>query len=690
VSTSPLGDSGFTFGGLRPRSNSISIDGLDNTDETTGSSLVALSPEIVREFQIVNNGTSAEFGGSAGGAINVITKTGSNEFHGTTFTFFQNENLNAQPFVGVAGRPIFRRYQPGASFGGPLVRDKLFFYFAAEQEHSIADEQSGIDALARTRINTALTAGFAPRLTVRYINGSPFRTGADETEAAGKLTYLINSFNTFNVRFAFTNNRRRSDAFNTDNLTDLSARGSAYTKDFQTTGSVTSVIAQTVINDLRVQLARRQFLSHAGDPMGPGIEIVGLVRLGRPYDADGNRRETREQVVDTVSYIRGKQEFKTGGSINHVSLESNFSNSFGGIYSFRTVDDFLASRPAFWRQAFGSTNTEFGVTSFGAFIQDRWQLSPQLTLNLGSRYDVENLPTPFSTDKNNVSPRLGIAWSPSKEWVVRAGFGLFFDRMPLAFLNSAIQKNGAQAFEQVAYDATAGQIFTANGGGKALGPVATISHSIYRADSGLKTPYSVQTFAGVERLIAADTTIRAELLFTRGVNLPRTRNINLLPPVILTAANAPSLGFPNPTPQQIGRPVFGPGRVDPGYDGIYQLEDSAQSTYRGLSVAVNKRFSSEIAALASYTLSRATDDASDFNEQSQNPFDLRSERAPSLQDVRQRLVLSGVFELPFGDAEETANGGKDSLLTEVFSNIEIAPIITFSSGRPVNPLTGSD
>ncbi len=692
ASNSPLADSGFTFGGLRPRSNSISIDGLDNTDETTGAALVTLSPEIVREFQIVNNGISAEFGGASGGAINVITKTGANEFHGTAFTFVQNEHLNAHPFAGnnPAFRPIFRRYQPGVSFGGPILRDKLFFYIAAEQEHSVAGEQSGIDSIVRFRINNALASGFAPRLTVRSINGNPFRIGADETELAGKLTYFVNSFNTFNLRVAYTNNRQRAEAFNADNLADQSARGSVYSKDYQATGSLISVITPKFINDFRFQISNRQFLSRAGDAVGPGIEIVGLARFGRPYHADGDRREARGQLVDTLSVSRGSHEWKTGGSLNHVLLRSDLNDGFAGIYTFRTVDDFIASRAAFWRQAFGNPHTEMGVTSFGAFIQDRWQRSPKLTLNLGLRYDLEKLPAPFRADKNNFSPRLGLAWSSSKEWVVRAGFGLFYDRLPLAFPNAAIQKNGIQAFEQVAFDASAAQIFTTNRGGKALLPVTNIAPSIYRAEPGFKTPYSIQTFAGVEHLLTENTTIRAEFLFTRGVNLPRTRNINLLPPVILTVANAASLGILSPTPQQIGRSVFGPGRVDPRFDAIYQLEDSACSTYRGITLALNKHFSNEISVLASYTVSKVIDDASDFDEQPQNPFQLRSERALSLQDVRHRLVISGVFELPFGNEEDKAKGGNDRLLKEIFSNIEIAPIVTLSSGRPFNALTGTD
>src|SRR5205085_1410456 len=137
-SGSPLPDSGFTFGGLRPRSNSISIDGLDNTDETSGAARVALSPEIVREFQIINNGLSAESGGAAGGAINVVTKTGANAFHGDVFLFVQNEVFNARDTVTAktgTAKPNFHRYQPGFALGGPLRRDRLFFYIAGEQEH---------------------------------------------------------------------------------------------------------------------------------------------------------------------------------------------------------------------------------------------------------------------------------------------------------------------------------------------------------------------------------------------------------------------------------------------------------------------------------------------------------------------------------------------------------------------------
>ncbi len=204
ASGSPLADSGFTFGGLRTRSNSISIDGLDNTDETTGAARIALSPEIIREFQIVNSGQSAEFGGAAGGAINVITRVGENEFHGDAFTFVSNERFNARESFSdpsPSSRLRFRRVQPGVALGGPLKRDRLFFYAAAEQERLSAEDEAEIPSSTHTRINSLLASGFATRLAVRSLTPGRFRIGSDETEMAGKLTYIASP--TSHVKLSF-------------------------------------------------------------------------------------------------------------------------------------------------------------------------------------------------------------------------------------------------------------------------------------------------------------------------------------------------------------------------------------------------------------------------------------------------------------------------------------------------------
>src|SRR5260370_28998033 len=182
--------------------------------------------------------------------------------------------------------------------------------------------------------------------------------------------------------------------------------------------------------------------------------------------------------------------------------------------------------------------------------------------------------------------------------------------------------------------------------------MGTVQASIFRADPGLATPYSQQANLGIEHLLTKNLSASVNYLFVRGIKLSRTRNVNLLPPVILTNQNAASLGIANPIPEEIGREVFGPGRRDPRFNDIYLLEDSASSTYHGVSIALNRRLANEFEVSASYTFARTIDDASDFDEQPENPFNLSGERALSRNHQQHRFILSGLYDLPFGDEEE--------------------------------------
>ena len=211
--------------------------------------------------------------------------------------------------------------------------------------------------------------------------------------------------------------------------------------------------------------------------------------------------------------------------------------------------------------------------------------------------------------------------------------------------------------------------FQAAAGGALTAPVSGVPPSIYTADPGLATPYSEQASFAVEHLLARDLTATASYLFVRGVRLSRTRNINLLPP----------------------GPVFGPGRADPQFNDIYQLEDSASSVYQGVTLALNRRMSDELEFSANYTFSKTLDNASDFDEQPQNPFNLADEWALSRQDQRHRLVFNALWELPIGGEEDGAGQAQQQgWLTRIFRHIEVAPIFTVESGRPVDPLTGVD
>ncbi|MGA2267471.1 MAG: TonB-dependent receptor [Bryobacteraceae bacterium] len=642
-SMAPLPDSGFTFGGLRGRSNNVTIDGLDNNDEYVGSSRTELSLETVQEFQVVNAGLSAETGGASGGSINVVTRIGANAIHGDAFLFLENGSLNARdPFETESATPNLHRYRTGVALGGPIVKDRTFYYAAFEQEHNRSLEDSFIGGALVAEINRILALN--PPLpygrgSVRQISDGYFPASRAETEASAKINHQWTPRNSVMLRYAFTDNREAGDAFHTAGWTDPSARGSSFTEDNAVVGSLTSVFTPSSVGDLRFQIADRRAVLRTNDAAGPGVDIAGLVEFGRPYDGNGRRTESHRQATYTYSHSMGHHLWKAGATVNRVQEDAAMPDGFGGTYIFASLADFAAGRPDQFRQVVGAAGARYAVASFGGFVEDHWSVTRKLTADLGLRYDFEHLPGMFRQDTNNVSPRAGLAYQVAPAWVLRAGYGIFYDRYVLASLNRAIQVNGINAYELV-MDGSAG----------AARP------SIYTADKGLATPYSQQSSFAVEHLLARDLTASAAYLHVRGVKLSRTRNINR-----------------------------GTG-TDAQFTDIFQLEDSASSSYSGVSFTLNRRMSDELEFSASYTLSKTFDDASDFDEQPQDPRNLAPEWALSRQQQQQRLVSNALWELPIGDEAGAAHGWA----TRIFGHIQVAPIFTVESGRPVNPLTGVD
>ena len=350
----PSGGTGFTFGGLRARSNNVSIDGLDNNDEYTGSSRIELSPEIVQEFQVVNNGLSAESGGASGGSINVITRSGTNMIHGDAFLFAQDSALNARdPFETESGKPSFRRFRAGVALGGPIIKGQTFYYVAAEQEHNRGQMGSDIDPTVASTINAFLALGALPGLATRQITIAFSPTARSETEVAGKLDHQFRKNTALMLRYAFTNNKEAGDAFNTSGLIDASARGSSFTSDNAFSGSLTTVLESQAVSDFRFQVATRHAVSRTNQLFGPEIDIAGLVTFGRPYAGNSERRENHYQGDYTYTRTRGKHLWKMGGTVNRVRLRADVPDGFGGVYLFGSLADFLAGRPDQVRQAFG-------------------------------------------------------------------------------------------------------------------------------------------------------------------------------------------------------------------------------------------------------------------------------------------------------------------------------------------------
>lgn len=672
--TSVLPSSGFSFQGLRPRGNTLTIDGIDNTDEFTGSSRTELSLEVVREFQVVQNGWFAENSGAAG-AINVVTRSGANTLHGDLFLFGQSGALNAQPKLEetLGENPTLKRYRAGGAIGGPVVRNRTFYYAAAEREGTHDQTASDISPSAATTINAALSAGLLPELGTRQLTTGLFSTAYQETEASFKATNQLEHRGAVMASFAANQSSNDHDGFNRGGLFDRSARGSSSNRDVAATGSWNTTITSTTVNELRGQFAGRRQTFQPADRIGPGVSIAGVADFGTAYVGDSDRNQLYVEVADALTQSHGQHLLKVGGNVRRVALTGNVSDGRRGLYTFRSLDQFLEGQPDTTRQFSAAVDVDYGVWRSSAFVQDHWAVAPTLTVDAGARFDSTQFPSALEMSNRLLTPRAGVAWAIAPGWIVRGGAGRFADRLVLAAIERALTASQHGVVEQI------------GGAGESVS-----LPSRYTVRPGAWNPDSLQASVGVEHLVTSNLTAALTYLYASGRNLPRTVNVNLPPPTILTTSNAESLGVDAPTPQQLGRPVFGPERLNPSWDGIFELQPTAASTYHGVTISLNRRLSNEIEWSTSYTWSHARDSASEFDEQPQNPFALGDEWADSRYDARHRFVASALFDLPIGDEEDQQPGQPATMWTRAFSHIEIAPIVTLASGSPVNAVTGGD
>ena len=646
-------DSGFTFAGLRPRNNSLSIDGLDNRDETTGSSRVAIGQEAVAEFRVTASEVAPEFGGAAGGNLNVVTLSGTNRFHGDVNLFAADSFIEARsPEAETSIRPDRRQYQPEAALNGPLQRDRTFFAGTIEAEHESSQEFSEIaGAGAQALINTALATPLFSRAAVRSVTARLFPTESTSTETSLKLTHNFGALHQVSARYALSRASIGREVLGGDNFSEESARGSSRNQDQSFAAGWQAIASPTFINELRFQYAGR-IVDLTPNSHGALLEIPGVVSLGQSPVLDASRTEVHVQLVDSVTLVRGAHQFGFGGSAQHVTLNASLAERFAGIFVFPSLDAFTAAAPDVFLQAFGEPRTRYSTDPIALWAQDQWRPVSGLTIVAGVRYEAEILPRPFGNATRAVAPRLGIAWQPHGHghWVFRAGSGLSYDRFPLAFLNDAIQKDGVHGFEQYAVGSDAVRIFRTAQGGTLAAPVSFIAPSLYRPEPAFASnpTYARKLSAGVERSLDANTTITVEYMNVAGYHLPRLRNAALsLPPEFL-------------------------------------LEQSASSQYQGVSVTLRRRLTKELTYLLAYTAGAAYDDASDFNEQPLNPANTRLDWSRSRQYEAHRLVASGLFELPFDDL------GAPKWLKKVGDRFDLAPVISVGSPRPVNALATSD
>ena len=312
--------SGFSTGGLRPSSNALYIDGTDDNDEYTGLSRTELSPEAISDFQIVNHGYAAQSGGSAGGSVEVETRAGANLQHGDAFLFVQNGALNATPALELAPhKPDENRLRAGLSTGGAIRRNRLFYYVAGEQEMARGEEAGDFSGATGTAIDAALSQG-GP-LRGLQLRGGFFPTTNQETELSGRID-RDSADNSLMLRYALTNNRSVNDAFGTDDLADVTARGSAFYNDNSINGSWTHTFSPQSLGQLNYEISQRRVDLRTGSTQGPGVVIAGIARFGTPYTGNSRRYETHVDLAESMVRQHGSRLFEAGAAETHIGLRA--------------------------------------------------------------------------------------------------------------------------------------------------------------------------------------------------------------------------------------------------------------------------------------------------------------------------------------------------------------------------------
>jgi hypothetical protein len=683
------GGGSFSFGGLRPGSNSVYLDDVNDNDEYSGGSRTQLSPEAISDFQIVNHGFAAKSGGGAGGSIDVQTRAGVNRVHGDGFSFVQNGALNGTPPLGLfPNKPTESRVRAGVALGGPMLRDRTFFYTAAEQEIAHGQEANDLGPATLDALHSSLGA-YGP-LSKLVLESGFFPITDQETEVSGRVDHRFTPNESLFARYAFTNARNVNDAFHAEEQADRSARGSSFTADHSLNATLSSTISATMLNKLSVELAQRRAVERTGEISAPGVLIAGTVLLGTPFSGNDRRFETHVEFADSFSSELRHHLLEAGMRGDHVSLRAHIPDGSQGFFVFADLSAFQDDNPDFYTQSFGDFDTNSSAVRFAGFAQDHWLAAKSLTIDYGVRYDYNGLPGSVQKNALNFSPRLGFAWTPLKATLVQGGFGTFFDRFQLATIHRIEEFGGQGAAFQVLEDAAAATLFRS--GQVPAAPIPGVAPSIWTTGPVLKNPYSEVASLSIEQSLPYQSTFTAEYQFVRGVHLGRTSNINLAPPVMLTQANALSLGVSSPTAQQIESLVFSPARQNPAYDAIHQFATSASSAYDGATFTINRQFQDDLQVLAGYTYSKTIDDASSDMEQPQNPYGLRSERAASLQDQRHRFTLSGLWLIgpDLGDPADAVKNANPGPLLKALTGLEFAPIVSVASGFRSNPVVGVD
>jgi hypothetical protein len=715
--------SGLAFSGQSARANNITVDGLDNNDDAVGGVRALFSQDAVREFEVLVNSYSAEFGRSSGGVINIVTRSGTNQVHGGGFGFFRDRALSSRRHFedfDAAGRRVdlpkapFEQQQFGFTFGGPIRLNRTFVFGSIERSSARDSAAVTIDDLTPISHPVLPVVLGTPAEILRKA-GFPVETGAvpfsvRSTTGLVKVDHAFSGSKSLTLRFNV------ADGFNGNSQpfggTVAQSRGGLLdNRDYMAGGSFNVVRGNRLVNELRALVAHRDQVIQSLDPAcggpcagedqgGPAVEVTGVASVGRYPLSPQPRLNVHYQFVDTIGVDVGKHHLKSGIDVNvFANRRSSLPLQFGGQYVFVNIPATLARTlglptavsaiqavalglPAAYVRGYGNSMLRQTFSDVSAFAQDDWQVRRGLTLRLGLRYQRQMWPGDARTvagypgeyrikPGNYLAPRLGVAWDPAQDgrMSLHASYGLFFANQFNAPVGSSAIVDGKDLRVVLVPTAVAISAWKTPGRQLPTTALAQYPSQTLAVDPNYAAPYTHQFSTGVNRELGRHLSVSVSGIFVKGDRYVGLIDYNPI---------EPSLG-PNRRPLDVNG-VAGTS------SGVNQYTSWGESWYRGLLVSVTKRFSGSSQALVSYTLSKAEDSISDFfgnPSQSQghgrDPADLSGvpigfdpslERGPSLQDQRHRLTVSGTYELPYG--------------------LHAAGILTAGSGRPYNIITGID
>ena len=726
--------SGLSFYGSNGRGNSITVDGGEAND-AGGGVRPTISQEAVQEFQINRSNYSAEMGLASGGVINIVTKSGTNQIHGALFGFFRHDSMDAgDPFARVLRddrivriKPPSNRQQLGGAFGGPLKKDKTFLFSSVEgllrnesavvsvlTDMSIFQPTPAQNAVLNTLppatagpLRTALTSPPETIELFRRNSGSfPFKTR--DWKFSQRLDHRLSESNQIFFRYSYANTHETNA--NVQALVGASRGTDIKVLDSNSLLGWTHTFSERTILETRFQWNYRNFLVNTLEKFGPELRIAGFGIFNRDFVLPNNTIERRYEVKSNLSHVQGSHTVKFGGQVlargNHTEAHVFFPGRFAfgelpgallnpalpATFTINALQAFNLGLPQTYQQGFGDPTVASTNPYYGVYVQDSWKVRPNLTLDLGLRYELDDRRDPLPTDTNNFSPRFGFAWDPlkDKKTTVRGGYGIFYS--PIYYqidyvVNALNSINGQRQIAQVFTAVTtagapnAGNIFRTL---KAQGVIGipqptrsitpadiaqvglTVSHTgplppftvLFENAPNYVSPYSQQASLAIEREIARDLAVSIGYTFVRTLKITRARDKNLLP-----APVDPRLGI-----RVWSTPYF----VNPAIAQFNVYESSARAFYSGMMVEVKKRFSHSLSLNANYTFSRATDEVTDFNSdfQPNDQTNARAERALSSFDQRHKVVVYGVWSAP--------------------GQLQVSPIFRANSARPFNLLTGVD